>query len=183
MWLSCGRWRHLCRFGGLLHTSPRIGPKSREECELATGQTRSGRCNRLQLANRVTRRGRDHRMHVAKLRCITLTTPANALWGPRKSQRDTPGRHCLWHSAIHAARETGGAPTADAITRTTAQPRQSRFRREKHRPAHRLGGLPPAPHDATRRKRAAHPAGYGSVWPWATPCISATGVMTRFPAF
>ena len=51
----------VCRVGSLLHTSPKIGTKPREECELATGQTRGGRCNRCQERDCETRIGLDHR--------------------------------------------------------------------------------------------------------------------------
>jgi hypothetical protein len=46
VWPSCGRWRHLRRFVGFLRTSPKTGPKSSEECGLATGQAHGARCNR-----------------------------------------------------------------------------------------------------------------------------------------
>ena len=43
------RCPHRCRFSGCLHSSPRIGPESRELCKLATRQTRGGRCNLREL--------------------------------------------------------------------------------------------------------------------------------------
>ena len=44
-WPSCWRWRHLCRFGGLLHTSSRIGSKSGKECGQLMERIGGGRCN------------------------------------------------------------------------------------------------------------------------------------------
>ena len=38
------RCRHRFGYSGFLHTSPKIGPKSREVCSLATGQIAGGRC-------------------------------------------------------------------------------------------------------------------------------------------
>jgi hypothetical protein len=48
-WPSCWRWRHLCRFGGLLHTSSRIGPKSGKECGQLMERIGGGRCNLSEL--------------------------------------------------------------------------------------------------------------------------------------
>lgn len=59
------RCHHLRRFGGLLHTSLRIGPKSREQCRLATGLTRGGRCNRRGLEEWPSRVGVSHRSSFA----------------------------------------------------------------------------------------------------------------------
>ena len=65
------RCRHRCRFSGFLHSSPRIGPKSREEREFATGQTRSGRCNLCQFA---IHRFEGGVSHLRKLRFLLVTT-------------------------------------------------------------------------------------------------------------
>jgi hypothetical protein len=79
---SCRRWRHLRGFGGFLHTSPKIGPKSREECELGTGRTRRGRCNFSKFE-----RGRNGRGDNTSASCDTTSEPKTGGFAGRRRLR------------------------------------------------------------------------------------------------
>ena len=137
----------------------------------------------LHEANRVTRSGRDHRMHLAKLGCITLTTRRERTLGTSQITMTTRiGRRCLRLLPSTCCR--GSAPTAVAIDTDDCSPAvQVDFAGKTA--VHPSSGWLPC-HCMTEPAESGRPTRQESrfVWPRATtPGVSEFGLINRFSTF
>ena len=154
-------------------------PVSRTVLALTTHVTPS----RLRRAAAIGRIGRDHRMHEAKMACITLTTRRErTLTTSQITMTTRLGRRCL--QLLPSTCCGGSAPTADAIDTDDCSPALQVDFAGKTAVHPSSGWLPrhctavPAESGRPTRQETS------SVWPMVDPPgVSKFGVFTRFTGY
>ena len=87
-----------------------------------------------------SRFGRDHRMHGAKLRCVTLTTRRERPLGALANHNDDTPRQTLFAAAAKYMLRGGVHRWRTRSTRTTAHPRSKAISPERRPSTHRVDG-------------------------------------------